>query len=122
MTWRDLLWALASATVGFALALLTVLLLVLVVTGVLWWYGAPHIMRLRATIDRALLTRGHTEKLEQRVVDLTASRADTVDHNAAELRRIERDLHDGAQARLVAVGMTLGTGRRPVRPETPRLR
>ncbi len=108
MTWRDLLWALVSLTVGFALALLTVLLLVLVVTGVLWWYGAPHVMRLRAVIDRAFLTRGHTEQLEQRVVDLTVSRADTVDHNAAELRRIERDLHDGAQARLVAVGMTLG--------------
>ena len=54
------------------------------------------------------LTRGHTEQLERRVVDLTASRAETVDHNAAELRRLERDLHDGAQARLVAVGMTLG--------------
>lgn len=108
MTWRDLLWALVSLTVGFALALLTVLLLVLVVTGVVWWYGAPHVMRLRAVIDRAFLTRGHTEQLEQRVVDLTTSRADTVDHSAAELRRIERDLHDGAQARLVAVGMTLG--------------
>ena len=108
MTWRDLLWALLSVTIGFALALLTVLLLVLVVTGAFWWYGAPHVMRLRAVIDRALLTLGRTEQLEQRVVDLAASRADTVDHNAAELRRIERDLHDGAQARLVAVGMTLG--------------
>ena len=84
------------------------LLLVLVVTGAFWWYGAPHVMRLRATIDRMFLTRGHTEQLERRVVDLAASRAETVDHNAAELRRIERDLHDGAQARLVAVGMTLG--------------
>lgn len=108
MTWRDLLWALVSATVGFALALLTVLLLVLVVTGAIWWYGAPHVMALRATVDRLFLTRGHTEQLEQRVVDLTESRADTVDHNAAELRRLERDLHDGAQARLVSVGMTLG--------------
>ncbi|NPD06702.1 sensor histidine kinase [Nocardioides sp. zg-1308] len=108
MTWRDLLWVLVSLTAGFALALLTVLLLLLVVTGAIWWYGAPHVMRLRATLDRTFLTRGHTEQLEQRVVDLTVSRADTVDHNAAELRRIERDLHDGAQARLVAVGMTLG--------------
>lgn len=108
MTWRDLLWALVSVTVGFALALMTVLMLVLIVTGAFWWYGAPHVMRLRASLDRMLLTRGHTEQLEQRVVDLAASRADTVDHNASELRRIERDLHDGAQARLVAVGMTLG--------------
>jgi signal transduction histidine kinase len=36
------------------------------------------------------------------------TRADTVDAQAAELRRIERDLHDGAQARLVALGMTIG--------------
>jgi signal transduction histidine kinase len=108
MTWRDLLWVLVSVTVGFALALLTVLMLLLLVTGAFWWYGAPHVMRMRATLDRSLLTRGRTEQLERRVVDLAASRADTVDHNAAELRRIERDLHDGAQARLVAVGMTLG--------------
>lgn len=108
MTWRELLWVLVSVTVGFSLALLTVLMLVLVVTGAFWWYGAPHVMRLQATIDRMFLTRGHTEQLERRVVDLAASRAETVDHNAAELRRLERDLHDGAQARLVAVGMTLG--------------
>ena len=116
MTWRDLLWALVSMTVGFALALLTVLLLVLVVTGALWWYGAPQVMRLRASLDRLLLTRSRTERLEQRVVDLTVSRAESVDHNAAELRRIERDLHDGAQARLVAVGMTLGLADDAARP------
>ena len=108
MTWRELLWVLVSVTVGFALALLTVLMLVLIVTSAFWWYGAPHVMRLQATIDRMFLTRGHTEQLERRVVDLATSRAETVDHNAAELRRLERDLHDGAQARLVAVGMTLG--------------
>ena len=108
MTWRDLLWVLVSVTVGFALALLTVVMLLLLVTGAFWWYGAPHVMRLRASLDRTFLTRGHTEQLEQRVVDRAASRADTVDHSAAELRRIERDLHDGAQARLVAAGMTLG--------------
>ncbi|KQZ69790.1 MULTISPECIES: sensor histidine kinase [unclassified Nocardioides] len=108
MTWRELTWALVIVPVGFILSLLTVLLLLVVVTGAFWWYGAPHIMRLRAMLDRALLSRGHTGQLEQRVVDLTVSRADTVDHSAAELRRIERDLHDGAQARLVALGMTLG--------------
>ncbi len=108
MTWRDIGWTVVSVTVGFVLSLLTVLLLVLVVTVVIWWFGAPHIMRARATLDRVFLSRGHTETLEQRVADLTVSRAETVDHSAAELRRIERDLHDGAQARLVALGMTLG--------------
>ena len=108
MTWREIGWTVASLTVGFVLSLLTVLLLVLVVTVVIWWFGAPHVMRARATLDRVFLSRGHTETLEQRVADLTVSRAETVDHSAAELRRIERDLHDGAQARLVALGMTLG--------------
>ena len=39
---------------------------------------------------------------------LTETRADAVDHSAAELRRLERDLHDGAQARLVALSLSLG--------------
>ncbi|MBL1081112.1 sensor domain-containing protein [Streptomyces actinomycinicus] len=47
--------------------------------------------------------------LAERVRVLTETRQDAVDTSAAELRRIERDLHDGAQARLVAMGMDLGT-------------
>jgi signal transduction histidine kinase len=45
--------------------------------------------------------------LTQRVETLTQTRTEAVDAAAAELRRIERDLHDGAQARLVALGMSL---------------
>ncbi len=45
--------------------------------------------------------------LTQRVDRLTRTRSDATDTAVAELRRIERDLHDGAQARLVAVGMSL---------------
>jgi len=44
----------------------------------------------------------------ERIQELTTSRAGAVDAQAAELRRIERDLHDGAQARLVALAMDLG--------------
>jgi signal transduction histidine kinase len=47
-------------------------------------------------------------ELALRVRQLTITRADTVDAQAAELRRIERDLHDGAQARLVALSMNIG--------------
>ncbi|MFK0195672.1 sensor histidine kinase [Kitasatospora sp. NPDC090308] len=47
-------------------------------------------------------------QLTERVAHLTETRADAVDAQAAELRRIERDLHDGAQARLVTIGLTLG--------------
>ena len=108
MTWRDLAWLLVSATVGLALSLVAVLLLIAIVTGALWWYGIGPIMRARAEMDRWLLSRGHTELLEERVQVLTETRAEAIDHSAAELRRIERDLHDGAQARLVALSMSLG--------------
>ncbi|MET9415648.1 histidine kinase [Streptomyces klenkii] len=47
--------------------------------------------------------------LADRVEELTAQRADTTVTQAAEIRRIERDLHDGAQARLVALGLSLAT-------------
>lgn len=77
----------------------------------LWWWVVPALMRWRAAVDASLL--GPTEAarrrvLEARVEELAATRSDAVDVQAAELRRIERNLHDGAQARLVASGMTLG--------------
>ncbi|KOV71014.1 sensor histidine kinase [Streptomyces sp. MMG1121] len=62
---------------------------------------------LHFRIARAAL--GGDSELTERVRVLTETRRDAVDTSAAELRRIERDLHDGAQARLVAMGMDLGT-------------
>jgi len=50
----------------------------------------------------------HNRALTERIAVLESSRAGAVDVQEAELRRIERDLHDGAQARLVALGMSLG--------------
>ncbi|MEP9381038.1 sensor histidine kinase [Nocardioides cheoyonin] len=108
MTWRDLAWALAAVTVGFTLALLTTILLLGVVTTVLWWYAVRPLLQLRSRVDLFFLAYSRTERLEQRVQALTESRAELVDHSAAELRRLERDLHDGAQARLVALSMSLG--------------
>ena len=55
-----------------------------------------------------LLLGADTEELSERVEVLTETRAGAVDAAAAELERIERDLHDGAQARLVALAMDLG--------------
>ncbi len=74
----------------------------------LWWWLAPVLGRAGAWVDRALLAPSRTEHLERRVQTLAESRAESVDFSAAELRRVERDLHDGAQARLVALGMSLG--------------
>lgn len=108
MTWRDLGWLFWAVTVGWVVSLLVVVLMLAVATLFFWWFGTPHVMALRSRVDLFFLTQGATERLQQRVEVLTRSRADVVDHSAAELRRLERDLHDGTQARLVAVSMSLG--------------
>ncbi|MFC0532561.1 sensor histidine kinase [Phytohabitans kaempferiae] len=69
---------------------------------------APAILRLHDRFAKLLLGPTRQALLDQRVRVLTRTRAETVDAQAAELRRIERDLHDGAQARLVSLGMSLG--------------
>ncbi len=80
---------------------------------------APRVMRHHLTDlpDPELAARAR--QLTQRVQTLTQTRHDAVDTAAAELRRIERDLHDGAQARLVALGMSLQAAERlfPTSPE-----
>ncbi|MET8840386.1 histidine kinase [Streptomyces rubiginosohelvolus] len=70
--------------------------------------SAP-LLRAHFLLARTLLEPTRDEQLAQRVERLTETRHEAVDTAAAELRRIERDLHDGAQARLVAMGMNLGT-------------
>lgn len=64
--------------------------------------------RLSLGMAEGLLAGGETEVLRQRVATVEASRAEVVDAAEAERRRIERDLHDGAQQRLVALAMSLG--------------
>jgi signal transduction histidine kinase len=88
-TWRDVLWLVLDPPVCAALAVL----------APLRWHG--HWTRL-------LLGPTAGSRLRQRVERLTETRSDATDSQAAELRRIERDLHDGAQARLVATGIALG--------------
>ncbi|OLT20854.1 histidine kinase [Actinomadura sp. CNU-125] len=76
-------------------------------------------LKAHALFCRSLLapTRG---ALAARVERLAETRSDTVDASAAELRRIERDLHDGAQARLVALSMNIGLAEEMLKhdPET----
>jgi len=108
MTWRDVGWTLAALPLALATSLVVLILFVPIVTGIAWWFGVGPIMVARSRIDRWFLSYGTTEQLEQRVEALTETRNQTLDHASAELRRIERDLHDGAQARLAGLGMTLG--------------
>lgn len=72
------------------------------------WASRP-LLRLHFVLARSVLAPTHEQELAQRIDRLTETRHEAVDTAASELRRIERDLHDGAQARLVAMGMNLGT-------------
>jgi signal transduction histidine kinase len=78
--------------------------------------SGPRLLRAHARVVSFLLapTRG---ELAAQVDLLTESRSQVVDASAAELRRVERDLHDGAQARLVSVGMTIGLAEQVVRDD-----
>jgi len=72
--------------------------------GYFWpiWPGLG--LALLAVVHAAVVYARHQHRIEA----LETSRAGAVDVQESELRRIERDLHDGAQARLVALGMSLG--------------
>jgi signal transduction histidine kinase len=69
-------------------------------------------LALDRRLVRTLLESGTRSELEQRITELTVSRAGVIAAVDAERRRIERDLHDGLQQRLVALGMLLGRARR----------
>jgi signal transduction histidine kinase len=76
---------------------------------------APFLTSLVASLDaragRALLGPSRAEELEHRVEQLTQTRAGVVDAADAERRRLERDLHDGTQQRLVSLAINLGMAR-----------
>jgi signal transduction histidine kinase len=75
----------------------------------------PWLARSQARWSRALLSPPPGARLAMRVAELTASRAAALEAHGAELRRIERDLHDGTQNKLVAVAMHLGIIERALR-------
>jgi signal transduction histidine kinase len=87
----------------------------LTVLGVLLLLAAPRVgaavVRLDIRVTGVLLGPSRVAALEHRVETLTESRAGVVDAADAERRRIERDLHDGAQQRLVSLAMNLGLAR-----------
>ncbi|MER6728240.1 histidine kinase [Streptomyces rochei] len=74
--------------------------------------GIFGVVGLEGQLARHFLGPRHQEELERRIAELSASRAAVVDAVNDERRRIERDLHDGVQQRLVALGMLLGRARR----------
>jgi signal transduction histidine kinase len=121
-TRTDARWMAAYWFYGALLALALPLWPVgLVVDGV--WCGLlrreavvlPLIVRLadlEADWSTALLKPSPQARLTARVEELAATRADAIAAHEAELRRIERDLHDGAQAQLVTLSLRIGLARR----------
>ncbi|MGP4109804.1 sensor histidine kinase [Streptomyces sp. 4N509B] len=112
------LWATLKDPVGWRSALLFVVrlpwsLISFVVTlGSLFvaWPLLPWLARWMTNVDRSLVRAllSPSDELERRVAQLELGRMTVTDTASADLRRIERDLHDGAQARLVALAMELG--------------
>jgi signal transduction histidine kinase len=84
-------------------------ILLVSVAGLVLLIAAPWAVRGVVAVDRMVMRMllGPTGRAE-RVAELERTRAVAVDDSAATLRRIERDLHDGAQARLVALAMNVG--------------
>jgi signal transduction histidine kinase len=149
-TWRDMAWLFAAIVAGglglaapFALVLglgfLVVPLifvlhhhqdhlqvLALVPLGAFLvpaaWWACPRVSVGLARLSGWLLAPGRGAQMRAEMERLAESRAETVDASAAELRRIERDLHDGAQARLVSLTMSLGMAEEEIgrRPEAAR--
>ncbi|KAB8168575.1 sensor histidine kinase [Streptomyces sp. 3MP-14] len=98
-------WAFVPVS-GFFTAMLAGLVgLAFIVLGLRY---NTRLIALHFHFVRVMIGAPEKQLLAQRVARLQETRHDAVDDSAAELRRIERDLHDGAQARLVAMGMSLG--------------
>jgi signal transduction histidine kinase len=119
---RDLLWFAVAGVTVLPVAALPLLSLgggiYLALTPRLTGYGAavivaslaiaPFAWRILGPIGVRLLGPAPSERLGKRVEELESARADLTQTQAAEMERIERGLHDGAQARLVALGMSTG--------------
>ena len=124
-TWRDLLWLTVNLVAAPVLLLGPIALAVVGATWslsiglngfdrslggaglVIGMASVPWTLRAYGGLARLALAPSDNSALERRVAYLAQTRQESLDTGAAELRRIERDLHDGAQARLVAMGLTL---------------
>ncbi|MGW3076783.1 MULTISPECIES: sensor histidine kinase [unclassified Kitasatospora] len=110
LNWRSALYnvlMLPWGVLSFALTLVSVIVL---------WPVLPWVVRGLVAVDRILIeSLLFPGALAERVRELEDDRGTVVDTAAADLRRIERDLHDGAQARLVALAMDLGMAKERLR-------
>ncbi|MFD9820559.1 sensor histidine kinase, partial [Streptomyces violascens] len=110
VAWRNVLYEFVRLPWGILTFAVTLVSLIVA------WPVLGFIARGLGNVDRmmarALLSP--SDELERRIAELESDRGVVVDTAAADLRRIERDLHDGAQARLVALAMGLGLAKEKV--------
>lgn len=128
-TWRDTLWLVCDPLIGAAMIALPLVAIACGGVGLAvppWWeleayarlplgvaliafgvWAGPRLLDLHASWTRSLLAPTQASVLARQVIELDEKRTAATDWQAAEVRRIERDLHDGPQARLVALGMTV---------------
>ncbi|AYG81130.1 Oxygen sensor histidine kinase NreB [Streptomyces hundungensis] len=104
VAWRNVLYEFVRLPWG--ILTFTVTLLSLFLAWPVLGFIARGLTNADRVMVRALLSP--SDSLERRIAELESDRGVVVDTAAADLRRIERDLHDGAQARLVALAMGLG--------------
>lgn len=94
-----------------------------VIGGVLLLPLVPYLLTLvaggQAAAARALLLGGPAEQLRAELVEVSRSRVRLADAFEAERRRVQRDLHDGAQPRLVSLTLQLGLARLDLPPDSP---
>ncbi len=109
------LWYITASPVGGAAGPTTIPLAIAVVGGLAGIVAAPvaasvsqGLMALHRAVVAGLLCDSEQRELQRRVETLEVSRKAVIDVEATELRRIERDLHDGAQQRLVMLSIDLG--------------
>lgn len=105
----------AMTTAGFLLQLLIGAALLVVNLQAI-----ASVATLDAWLARSLLEQSTREALQRRISELAASRAGVIAAVDAERQRIERDLHDGLQQHLVALGILLGRARRSTDPDNAR--
>ncbi|MCG5215688.1 histidine kinase [Streptosporangium soli] len=132
-TWRDMLWLALDPFVSGVLGLLPLLLIGCGVATPFLWHpfaaplglavaaagvlAAPRLLQAHARWTVLLLAPTARTLLAGTMRHLARTRTEAIDSQSAELQRIERELHDGAQARLIAMGMTLGAAEGLVRDD-----
>ncbi len=101
-------WLMLNAALAAWAAVTLFLIWALGGGGAYWPAITTAILGLEVMVHAILIRNEPDEDLQERVTELARTRRGALDVQAEELRRIERDLHDGAQARLVALSMQLG--------------